>query len=70
MKGLIKTNQKTTFEVQFFEKFKAETLTVSELLSRIATYSGLSNKDYEAIHKMVEKIITKENKEITKEIKK
>lgn len=61
LKELQKTN-KDSFSFQVFEKFKAETLTIPQILNRIATYSNLKSDDYKAIQKAIEKTLTKEKK--------
>jgi len=54
-----------------FQNFKSESLTLSEILTRIATYSGLNSTDYEVIKKGIEKAIAKNaTKEVKQEIKK
>lgn len=71
IKDLIKSGNKDAFDFQVFQNFKSESLTLSEILIRIATYSGLNSTDYEAIKKGIEKAIAKNaTKEVKQEIKK
>jgi hypothetical protein len=71
IKDLIKSGNKDAFDFQVFQNFKSESLTLSEILTRIATYSGLNSTDYEVIKKGIEKAIAKNaTKEVKQEIKK
>jgi len=71
IKDLIKSGNKDTFDFQVFKNFKSESLTLSEILTRIATYSGLNSTDYDVIKKGIEKSVSKNaTKEVKQEIKK